>query len=135
MDALQPGLEGTSSRHPPRLQQNLLHLSLLLNHHLRLRSRSQWRTKGSLQFSSRARTFISLLHHINLHSLGNSLMVGRDWRRFVDFFTTLDLKNSITIGHLDARHIILRFVQELDFLRIWTRGLWQIAKFSMQVFR
>ena len=50
-------------------------------------------------------------------------------------FSTLDLKNSVTIGHLDANHVLLRFVQESDFLRIWTRGLWQIAKFSMQVFR
>nr|XP_027083516.1 uncharacterized protein LOC113705806 [Coffea arabica] len=50
------------------------------------------------------------------------------------FFSTLNLKNSVTIGHLDARHVLMRFNQEADFLRVWTRGIWQIGRFPMRVF-
>ncbi|XP_027127732.1 uncharacterized protein [Coffea arabica] len=51
------------------------------------------------------------------------------------FFSKLDLKNPVTIGHLDARHVLLRFTLEANFLLVWTRGLWQIGRFPMRVFR
>ena len=34
------------------------------------------------------------------------------------FFSTLDLKDMISVGLLDARHVLLRFHGEADFLRV-----------------
>lgn len=50
------------------------------------------------------------------------------------FFCTLDLKHSVSVGHLDARHNLLQFTSEVDFLHIWTRGMWQIGRYPMRVF-
>ncbi|KAK6919812.1 protein of unknown function DUF4283 [Dillenia turbinata] len=51
------------------------------------------------------------------------------------FFATLNLRGTIIVGHLDTRHVLLRFTKEGDFLQIWTPRLWQIFKFPMRTFR
>ncbi|XP_071923206.1 uncharacterized protein [Coffea arabica] len=51
------------------------------------------------------------------------------------FFSTLNLKDTISIGLLDYRHILLKCSAEADFNRIWTRGVWHLGKFPMRVFR
>lgn len=35
---------------------------------------------------------------------------------------------------MDAHHVLLHFVNEVDFLRVWARGIWQIGNFPMRVF-
>ena len=51
------------------------------------------------------------------------------------FFTTLNLKDHVAVGLLDYRHVLLRCSAEPDFTRIWTRGIWQLGKYPMRVFR
>ena len=51
------------------------------------------------------------------------------------FFSTLNPKDHISIGLLDYRHVLLKCSAEADFNCIWTRGLWQLGKFPMRVFR
>ncbi|XP_027101284.2 uncharacterized protein [Coffea arabica] len=50
-------------------------------------------------------------------------------------FTSLNLKDQISVGLLDYRHVLLKCASEVDFNRIWMRGIWQLGKFPMRVFR
>ena len=48
------------------------------------------------------------------------------WPKLEDigkFFHTLDLKQNVFVGHMDSRHVLLRFSSESDFYRVWTRDL------------
>ena len=47
-------------------------------------------------------------------SKGRSLLP--DLRKFL---STLDLKDTASVGLLDARHVLLKFQCEADFLRVW----------------
>ncbi|XP_071926658.1 uncharacterized protein [Coffea arabica] len=51
------------------------------------------------------------------------------------FFALLNLKDHISIGLMDYRHVLIKCSAEVDFNRIWTRGIWQLDKFPMRVFR
>lgn len=48
------------------------------------------------------------------------------------FFATLNLKNEVMVGHLDARHVLMKCNSEADFLRLWTRGIWYIGKLPIR---
>ena len=39
------------------------------------------------------------------------------------FFSTLNLKDNVSIGLMDYRHVLLKCFAEQDFNRIWTRGV------------
>ena len=49
------------------------------------------------------------------------------------FFSTLDLRETISVGLLDARHVLLGFHGEADFLRVWFRSLWYVYGRPMRV--
>ncbi|XP_027183169.1 uncharacterized protein LOC113781432 [Coffea eugenioides] len=51
------------------------------------------------------------------------------------FFASLNLKDQVSIGLLDYRHALIKCTAEVDFNRIWTRGIWQLGKYPMRVFR
>ena len=51
------------------------------------------------------------------------------------FFSMLDLKDSVSVGLLDARHVLLRFNGEADFLRVWARNVWYVHGCPMRVFK
>ena len=51
------------------------------------------------------------------------------------FFLSLGLKQNVSVGLLDSRHVLIRFLEEQDFHRVWSRGLWHIGKFPMRTFR
>ena len=51
------------------------------------------------------------------------------------FFSTLDLRDTVSVGLLDARHVLLRFHGEADFLRVWSRSLWYVYGRPMRVFK
>ncbi|XP_071933183.1 uncharacterized protein [Coffea arabica] len=51
------------------------------------------------------------------------------------FFSSLNLKDHVSIGLLDYRHVLLRCAAEADFNRIWTRGLWHLGKHPTRVFK
>lgn len=40
------------------------------------------------------------------------------------FFVALDIKDTVSVGYLDARHVFIQCNSESDFHRIWTRGIW-----------
>ena len=50
-------------------------------------------------------------------------------------FFSLDLKDSVFVGLLDSRHVLLRFNGEADFLREWSRNLWYVYGCPMRVFK
>ena len=50
------------------------------------------------------------------------------------FFLSIGLKQNGSVGLLDSRHVLVRFMAEQDFHQIWTRGIWNIGKFPMQTF-
>nr|XP_027099133.1 uncharacterized protein LOC113718424 [Coffea arabica] len=50
-------------------------------------------------------------------------------------FATLNLRDQLSVGLLDYRHVLLKCSAEADFNWLWTRGLWQIDKYPMRVFR
>ena len=50
------------------------------------------------------------------------------------FFVSVDLQNVVHVGYLDSHHVLLCFVFEVDFHRIWTRGFWHLDKYPMHVF-
>ena len=39
------------------------------------------------------------------------------------FFYSLDLKDTFTVGLMDARHVLIQLHNEADFLRVWTRNI------------
>ena len=51
------------------------------------------------------------------------------------FFASLNLKDQVSIGLLDYRHVLIKCSAEVDFNRIWTRGIWQLGNYPMRVFR
>ena len=51
------------------------------------------------------------------------------------FFSSLNLRDQVFIGLLDYRHVLLKCSAEQDFNRIWTRGIWQLGKYPMRIFR
>ncbi|XP_027062037.1 uncharacterized protein [Coffea arabica] len=51
------------------------------------------------------------------------------------FFAALNLRDHVSVGLMDYRHVLIKCVAEADFNRIWTKGIWQLGKFSMRVFR
>nr|XP_027070434.1 uncharacterized protein LOC113695508 [Coffea arabica] len=51
------------------------------------------------------------------------------------FLSTLDLKDTATVGLLDDRHVLLKFQCEADFLRVWGRSLWYVNGSPMRVFK
>ena len=50
------------------------------------------------------------------------------------FFAALNLRDHVSICLMDYKHVLLKCSAEVDFNRIWTRGVWQLGKFSMRVF-
>ena len=50
-------------------------------------------------------------------------------------FNTLDLKDTVTGGHLDGRHVLITLNNEADFLRVWSRSIWYIYGCPMRVFK
>ena len=51
------------------------------------------------------------------------------------FFATLNLKDQVSIGLIDYRHVLLKCTTKTDFNRIWMQGIWQLGRFPMRVFR
>ncbi|XP_027118292.2 uncharacterized protein [Coffea arabica] len=51
------------------------------------------------------------------------------------FFALLNLKDHVSIGLMDYRHVLIKCTTEADFNRIWMRGIWQLGKYPMRVFR
>ncbi|XP_071929043.1 uncharacterized protein [Coffea arabica] len=51
------------------------------------------------------------------------------------FFASLNLKDHISIGLMDYRHVLIKCSVEVDFNRIRTRGIWQLGNYPMRVFR
>lgn len=51
------------------------------------------------------------------------------------FFRSLDLRDEASIGLLDQRHLIIRLVNEADYHRLWSRGLWYVQNYPMRVFK
>ena len=51
------------------------------------------------------------------------------------FFASLNLKDQVSIGLMDYRHALIKCTAEVDFNRIWMRGVWQLGKYPMRVFR
>nr|XP_027082307.1 uncharacterized protein LOC113704619 [Coffea arabica] len=51
------------------------------------------------------------------------------------FFASLNLKDHVSIGLMDYRHVLIKCMAEADFNRIWMRGIWQLGKYPMRVFR
>ena len=51
------------------------------------------------------------------------------------FFRTLDLKDSVALGLLDRRHVLIRLLNEADFYRIWSRNVWYVNDAPMRVFK
>ncbi|XP_071928074.1 uncharacterized protein [Coffea arabica] len=51
------------------------------------------------------------------------------------FFSSLNLKDQVSIGLMDYRHVLIKCTAEVDFIRIWMRGIWQLGKYPMRVFR
>ena len=45
------------------------------------------------------------------------------------------LKSTFTIGLLDGKHILIRFIHEEDYQRIWLREHWYVRKFLMRIFK
>ena len=51
------------------------------------------------------------------------------------FFLSLDLRDSVAVGLLDFRHVLLKFNSEADFLRVWVRNIWYVYGCPMRVFK
>ena len=51
------------------------------------------------------------------------------------FFASLNLKDQVSIVLMDYTHVLIKCTTEVDFNRIWTRGIWQLGKYPMRVFR
>ncbi|XP_071939135.1 uncharacterized protein [Coffea arabica] len=51
------------------------------------------------------------------------------------FLLKLDLREAVTVGLLDPRHVLLRFHNEADFHRCWSRGIWYVHGSPMRVFK
>ena len=51
------------------------------------------------------------------------------------FFAALNLRDHVSVGLMDYRHVLIKCATEADFNRIWTIGVWQLGKFPMRVFR
>src|SRR4051812_16255899 len=50
-------------------------------------------------------------------------------------FSMLDLKGNYFLGHLDAKHILIKLDHEGDFNRLWLKDLMFLDGFPMRVFR
>ena len=51
------------------------------------------------------------------------------------FFTTLDLKDAVTVGLLDNRHVLITLKNKVDFLGVWSRSIWYVCGCPMRVFK
>ncbi|XP_027118705.1 uncharacterized protein [Coffea arabica] len=51
------------------------------------------------------------------------------------FLATLNLRDHVSVRLLDYRHVLIKCSAEVDFNRLWTRGIWQLGRFPMRVFR
>lgn len=49
--------------------------------------------------------------------------------------TKLGLKGSFALGHLDPKHMLIKFQHEGDFNRIWLKEIWFLDCLPMKVFR
>ena len=51
------------------------------------------------------------------------------------FLASLNLRDHVTVGLMDYRHVLIRCKAESDFSRLWTRGIWHLGRYPMRVFR
>ncbi|XP_027060814.2 uncharacterized protein [Coffea arabica] len=51
------------------------------------------------------------------------------------FLASLNLRDHVTVGLMDYRHVLIRCKAESDFTRLWTRGIWHLGRYPMRVFR
>ncbi|XP_027122242.1 uncharacterized protein [Coffea arabica] len=51
------------------------------------------------------------------------------------FFASLDLRDHVSVGLMDYRHVLIKCTTETDFNRLWTQGIGHLGRFSMRVFR
>ena len=51
------------------------------------------------------------------------------------FFVTLDLKQPVSVGLLDPRHILIRVADERDYHRLWLRAVWYVQGRPMKLFK
>lgn len=51
------------------------------------------------------------------------------------YFVALELKGTFQLGLLDARHIIINFQTEEDYLRFLSKIIWYISDSVMRVFK
>mgnify|MGYP004712738809 CR=1 FL=1 len=51
------------------------------------------------------------------------------------FFRALDLKEEVSLGLLDRRHILIRLTNDADYYRIWSRSVWCVLDAPMRVFK
>ena len=51
------------------------------------------------------------------------------------FFASLNLRDHVSVGLMDYHHMLIKCLAEVDFNRLWTRGIWQLGRFPMRVFR
>lgn len=51
------------------------------------------------------------------------------------FLVSHDLKGEFQIGILDARHIVINFLLEADFLRFFSKPFWHIGESVMRTFK
>lgn len=50
-------------------------------------------------------------------------------------FLTFGLKADVTLGHLDAKHVLIQVHHEADYQRLWIKDKWYLGSFPMRVFK
>lgn len=54
---------------------------------------------------------------------------------FKKYFQSLDLKSSFSIGLLDNRYLLIRLSSEDDYLHLYSKTVWYVAKVTMRILK
>lgn len=97
--------------------------------------------KAPSSFHGEPATFFSEEDNINLSSPYQFSLVGKfsherpSMPELKVAFETIGLKSSVSLGLLDAKHLLIRFTHEEDFHRVWLREMWYLKGFRMRIFK
>lgn len=51
------------------------------------------------------------------------------------FFLTLNLREAVSVGLLDSKHVFIKPANKVDFHRLWARSIWYVHGFPIRVFK
>ena len=95
--------------------------------------RSSHRGEPSITF---AQTDLEVLLALFTFALVGKFSKGRPIMDVIQkFFLSLDLKETVSVGLLDSRHVLIRLGNEMDFHRLWSRGNWYSHGVLMSVLK